>query len=242
MIRVLARVVASMQRKARPAALRGLMAGIPKLGEAPVVARLGGAETTTPAGVFVPTPDAETLAELVLEYLPTDEPALAIDCGTGSGAIALAVAVARPQVFVHGVELDKAGARAAGRNAKALRVTNVSFMAGSLLDPLPPSLEGRAAVLVANLPFYPARRFAGIGSVARSAIQGSDDDGLGLYRALLPAAARIVRPGGTLILQMFPEQWEVLGEQLRAAGFQPIEGRPLAMGTFVAGVARRHQE
>jgi methylase of polypeptide subunit release factors len=92
-------------------------------------------------------------------------------------------------------------------------------------------------VLVANLPFYPAARFASIGDVARNTIQGADDDGLGLYRQLLQQAERAMAADSVLVLQMFADQWPQLAPELARLGFVAEGAR--TVGPFILGRAVR---
>ena len=201
-----------------PTGLRTSSNGPPVLGSVPLRARLSGVETTVPPTVFVPTPDAETLVDMVLAALPEKSPGVVVDCGAGAGAIALGVAMARPDATVFALELSRRATRATRRNVRRSRLSNVQACRGSLLSPLPTEVHGSVQVLVANLPFYPKERYAAIGGVARSGIQGLEPDGLGLHRMLIAQAADVMAPRSSMILQMFQEQWPALTTGWRRSG------------------------
>ncbi|HUR22473.1 MAG TPA: methyltransferase [Acidimicrobiales bacterium] len=232
-----ARVLLAVNRRLRPAHLRDLLAGTPRIGMAPLRARLAGVETATPPAVFTPTPDVETLVDMVLDEVPADRNDVVVDCGAGVGAIALGVAAARPRSDVHALELSRWAARACRRNVRRSGLRHVQVRRGSLLEPLPPDVKGRVRVLVANLPFYPATEYAPIGGVARATIQGTDDDGLGLYRLLLRQAAPIMAADSMLVLQMFADQWPTLAGDLERLGY--VQEGARTSGPFVLGRAVR---
>jgi release factor glutamine methyltransferase len=211
-------------RHARPP-LPATAGGHLALGDATI--RVGRpASTCWQPGVFVPTPDAGLFVDLALDRLRRVARPIVVEVGTGCGAIALAVAAARPEAEVHGTELFASAVGWARRNARRLRLDAVRFHHGSLLEPLPRGLAGRVDVMVAKLPFYPAGRYAPIGSVPRGTIQGAGESGLDLVRSLAVDAARFLRPGGLLVLQMFAWQWEAFAVELAGLGYRPGPGRP----------------
>jgi release factor glutamine methyltransferase len=57
-------------------------------------------------GVFVPRPETEIVAQLAIDALlnAAEPDPIAVDLGTGSGAIALAMATEVPHAAVHAVE------------------------------------------------------------------------------------------------------------------------------------------
>lgn len=218
-------MASAVQAHARPPRLRRLLAGTPALGDATIRARVAGTEVLAGPGVFVPTPDADLFVDMATRGLRATERPVVIEVGTGCGAIALAVAMARPDAEVHGTELFESAVRWARRSASRNGLERVRFHRGSLLEPLPASLHGRVDLIVANLPFYPAKGYASIGSVPRGTIQGSGDDGLGLLRRLVGDSAPFLRSGAQLLLQMFAWQWETFSAELESLGFRPGPAR-----------------
>lgn len=106
--------------------------------------------------VLIPRPETELLVDLVLERVgPGHE--LAVDVGTGSGAIALALASEGPFGDVVGTDLSLDALSVAEANARQLRSrgalrARVVFAHGSLLAPL--HAKGlRAHVVVSNPPY-----------------------------------------------------------------------------------------
>jgi release factor glutamine methyltransferase len=229
------RIALAIQAHARPGRVRRLLAGVPALGDQAIRCRVAGVEVRAEPRVFVPTPDADLFVELSLAALDGRPGPAIVEVGTGCGAIALALAAALPDSIVHGIELDEFGVRCARRNARRLRLERVRIHQGSLVDPLPSNLRGAVDLVIANLPFYPTREYAPIGSVPRMTIEGSGDDGLGLLRQLARDARGFIRPGGALLLQMFHWQWEVLSDELAQLGYRA--GTARRSGPFVLGRA-----
>lgn len=224
------RLAMAAQSRARPRRLRRQLAGTPSLGDAPIRCRVAGVEVFAGPDVFVPTPDADIFVEMTTDLVASVEKPVIVELGTGCGAIALAIAHARPEAEVHAAELSRPAVASAERNAKRLGLDRVQFYTGSLVEPLPDALYGRVDVLLANLPFYPPRDYAVIGSVPRDTIQGESEDGLGLIRKTVRQAPRFLQPGGTLLLQMFSWQWENVSKELAALGYRP--GTPQISGPF----------
>lgn len=143
----------------------------------------------TPA-VLVPRPETELLCELVIRDALAGEHV--VDVGTGSGCIALSIALARPDLPVTGLDVSPAALAVAARNRARLSVP-VALVRGSLT-----SAVGRAAVVVANLPYIPSEDIEHLEPEVRDgeprlALDGGAD-GLDLVRALVQDCAVRLRP------------------------------------------------
>ncbi len=166
-------------------------------------------------GVFVPRPETESVAQLAIDALQAvaaPEP-LAVDLGTGSGAIALALATEVPHATVVAVERSPEAYAWAQRNADHVGAANVRVVLGDLADALP-ELDGGVDVVVSNPPYIPDEAIPRDPEVRLHdpalALYGGPD-GLDVVRIISRRAARLLRPGGTLVL----EHGELQGAEIR---------------------------
>ena len=159
--------------------------------------------------VLVPRPETEILVEEALAVLgarQADRP-LVVDVGTGSGAIACTLALHAAAARVVGVDRSPEALTVAAANRRRLGLADrVWLVRGDLLE----WLRAPADLIVANLPYLPSGRIPRLQpEVARFeprlALDGGPD-GTDLVRRLLLAARDLVRPGGTLLLELDPEQ------------------------------------
>jgi release factor glutamine methyltransferase len=156
--------------------------------------------------VLVPRPETELLVEWALRSLPAHSPRrpLAVDLGTGSGAIACALAHARPDIDVIAVDVSEVAARVARDNVRNLglgdRVRVAVADLGAAFRPL------QADLVVANPPYLTRATLAALPPEIRDheppgALDGGPD-GLDLVRRIVRAAPTMVRPGGRLWLEV----------------------------------------
>lgn len=187
--------------------------------------------------VLIPRPETEVLVEAAIEALRAghheSEGAhlLAVDVGTGSGAIAVSLAHTVPEARVLATDLSPEACATARLNAHRLGVADrVEVLQGDLLDPLsarcgpqvpPPS---RAAVVCANLPYIPDECWPSLQPEVRDwepevALRGGPG-GLHVIDRFLEQVPGFLRPGGRLFLEIGPEadQGARVAERLRATG------------------------
>lgn len=178
-----------------------------------------------PKGVFPISATSEPIVAMGLESLEGATRALVVDVATGSGGIALALAEARPGDQVLGVDISGRAVRCARRNAARLRIHNVRFVVGDLLEPVPPAWRGQVALVTANVPFLPPVSRAGSldKEWPNSTVVGQGVDGLGLVRELLLQAPALLMPGRCLVMQLAPWQWQALSPELSRFGFEMLD-------------------
>jgi release factor glutamine methyltransferase len=163
--------------------------------------------------VLIPREDTECLIlealDLKASLRQRQTRPLIVDVGTGSGAIActLAQEMAWARVVACDVSADALAVAAINRDRLGLR-DRLALVRGSLLS----WLHEPADLIVANLPYIPSARVPTLMPEVSNwephlALDGGPD-GLDLIRELLADAPRIVRTGGTILLEMDPEQIE----------------------------------
>lgn len=179
--------------------------------------RFGTGRVRVHPGVYVPRPQTEELARRAAALLPPG--GTAVDLATGCGAIAGALRAADPAARVVGIDLSPAAAVNAAANGVAAAVAT---LAGDRV----PIASGTVDVVTAVAPYVPTPDMAFLPSDVqrhepRLALDGGAD-GLDLVRAVVTAAARLLRPGGWVVVEVGADQDELLAPTLTAAGFAPI--------------------
>ncbi|MGP9501881.1 peptide chain release factor N(5)-glutamine methyltransferase [Specibacter sp. AOP5-B1-6] len=170
-------------------------------------------------GVFVPRPETESVVQLAIDELTRlrqergdAAELLAVDLGTGSGAMAAALATELPGVRVHAVELSDEAFPWAARN---LAGTGATLVHGDMRDALG-ELDGTVDVVVSNPPYIPADAIPRDIEVRlhdpHMALYGGGADGMEMPAAAAAAAARLLRRGGRFVM----EHAEVQAEQMAA--------------------------
>lgn len=201
-----------------------------------------GRDFTVSDKVLVPRPETEHLVDEALAHLKARvNPNLpkqfvtALDVCVGSGAIACTLAAENANVFVEGTDTSSAALKVAQHNARRLNViSRCRFHYGSLAMPVG---DRQFDVVVANLPYIPTADVPQAPNPAgfepREALDGGAD-GLAAYRAFLPAAPALVKPGGMLLLEAAPPVIDGLAI-LVAAAFPRVD---LEVAEDYAGLAR----
>jgi release factor glutamine methyltransferase len=170
--------------------------------------------------VLIPRPETEHLVESVLERLPHDRPVTLIDIGTGSGAIAIALAVHLPLASVTALDLSTAALAVAEANARAHHVADrIRFLRSDLLDCLTTQERcGCFDAVVSNPPYVPIGDHETLHPQVRehepATALYAGEDGLTIYRRLIPQAAAALRPGGLLAMEFGYGQRDALASLL----------------------------
>ena len=149
--------------------------------------------------VLIPRPETEHLIEAALAKANAVQ--TIVDIGTGSGAIAVTLALeTKARVVASDISLAALGS--AQQNAQTLGA-GVDFVACDLGAAF---ADGSFDVVVSNPPYVAERDLASLQPEVRDhepalALFGGDD-GLDIYRRLIPDAARLLRPGGWLMMEL----------------------------------------
>ena len=101
--------------------------------------------------VLIPRPETELLVELVLSRVRPG--GVAVDVGTGSGAIALALATEGRFDRVIATDISRDALDVARANALRLGVSNIDFCAGDLLSREPRAESRELRAVVSNPPY-----------------------------------------------------------------------------------------
>jgi release factor glutamine methyltransferase len=175
------------------------------------------------SATLVPRPDTETVVELALEMLraaPHRDRGLRIaDIGTGSGAILLALLSELPDASGIGTDISEDALQTARGNAVDLGLADratfiICDYAAALCEPFD--------LIVSNPPYIPSAEIAGLAKEVRdhdplAALDGGTE-GLDAYRTLIPQAAKLLAPGGVLVVEIGQGQSGAVEGLMKAAG------------------------
>lgn len=200
-------------------------------------------------GVFVPRPETESVAQLAIDEAAAlaarGARPLVVDLCTGTGAIAISVDTEVPASRVVAVDLSDEAVGLARANAGAVAGLDLRVVQGDARDPgLLAELDGTVDVVVANPPYIPPDAVPLDPEVRDHdpdlALYGGGADGLDVPRAVIAAAARLLVPGGLLVM----EHAEVQDAAARAAAeetgaFTQVRTLPDLTGRPRTLVARR---
>jgi len=180
------------------------------------------------AGVFIPRPETELALDLLRQR--SEEPLEhVVDLCTGGGALGAAVLDEHPGARVLAVEVEETAAALAAENLELAGPGRGRVLRADLLGEVP-ELTAAAPVdaVLSNPPYIPAGAVPQDPEVAEHdphrALFGGGEDGLVVPRAVVDWAARLLRPGGMLVM----EHADVQGAQARAlaedhGGFAQVE-------------------
>ncbi|MDD2499047.1 MAG: peptide chain release factor N(5)-glutamine methyltransferase, partial [Desulfitobacteriaceae bacterium] len=162
-----------------------------------------------------------------------------VDVGTGSGAIIISLAKFFPRGKFYAVDISCPALKVAVKNARLHVVEErITFIEGDLLSPFlspekvtslvpgtycPLVSEGnKFDFVISNPPYIPKEEINNLPADVRQepslALDGGED-GLDLYRRLIPQASRVLRPGGHLFLEIGYHQAETVVFLCQSNGF-----------------------
>ena len=161
-------------------------------------------------GVFVPRPETESVVGWAIDALRDMDVAepMVVDLCTGSGAIALALAQEVPRSRVHAVELSDDAHAWARRNIDASPDTaRIELIQGDATRAFEdrPELSGQFDLVISNPPYIPLTEWEYVAPEARDhdpeMALFSGEDGLHTIRGIERVAARLLRPGGVVVVE-----------------------------------------
>jgi len=160
--------------------------------------------------VLIPRPETELLVEAALPLMNTDSKIC--DVGTGSGCIAVTLLCERADARAVAVDVSVAALEVARHNAKALSVeTRIVLRVSDCFAGLDPNND-QFDVVVSNPPYVSANALPGLQREVREheplVALSPGADGLIVIRKLLNDAARFLRAGGHLLMEIGFDQGE----------------------------------
>ena len=191
--------------------------------------------------VLIPRPETEHLVEKVMALAAEFVRPKIVDVGTGSGAIAVALAHALPFAVITATDISADALAVAKANAARNGVADrVRFFKGDLLE----AVAGEHFdIVISNPPYVPESDRTTLDVEVRDYEPAqalfAGEDGLQIYRRLIPAAFDALVPGGYLALEIGYGQRAGIEALLVREGFAGIEFIPDLQGIARVAVARR---
>jgi release factor glutamine methyltransferase len=176
-------------------------------------------------GVFIPRPETEMVAQLGIDYLrQIPSSALALDIGSGSGAIAISLAREVIGTRVIAVEASQDAAAYTAQNIQGL-APSVELRVGDFQDNVL-DLSGSLDLLISNPPYIPIDAIP-IDQEVREhdpdlALYGGQD-GLDVIREIIQFGPLLLKRGGMLVLEHADGQSDAVCELLLAEGFSKVQ-------------------
>jgi len=192
-------------------------------------AHFAGLELAVTPATLIPRPETEELVQLIARAHAGRPGLRLLDVGTGSGCLAIALAreLAGSQVLAVDISAEAlAVARHnAARYAPAVQFEQVDILASLPAGVAPASLD----ILVSNPPYVRESERAlmrenVLAWEPATALFVPDDDPLLFYRRLGEVGRRLLRPGGTLYVEIneaFSDETQAL---LRGQGYAAVQG------------------
>jgi release factor glutamine methyltransferase len=199
--------------------------------------------------VLIPRPETEQVVEVALAEGAAlrrrlGRPVVAVDLGTGSGAIALSLAVELPEARVWATDVSAGALEVARANltgAGHFAARRVRIAHGSWFSALADELRGGVDLIVANPPYVameePLPPEVAEWEPAEALRAGSS--GLECLATIIAGAPEWLAAQGVLVLELAPHQAAAVAEKARVAGFTQVEILPDLSGAERVLVARR---
>lgn len=191
--------------------------------------------------VLIPRPETEHLVEQAIALAREFTEPRIVEVGAGSGAIAVALAVHLVGARITTIDVSAEALAVARENAARNAVSEqVRFLQGDLLEPV---AGEEFDLVVSNPPYVPEADRESLSVEVREYEPGqalfAGEDGLDVYRRLIPAAYAALAPGGYVLLEIGYGQAEGIRALLAGRGFEGIHFLPDLQGIARVACGRR---
>ncbi len=164
---------------------------------------------TVRPGVLIPRPETEVLVSEVIHHFKENAAPKSriVDLCTGSGCIACSLAHELENVSVYATDISDEALLLAGENIAKLGLQDrVETFAGDLGEAVPDEAFGMLDAVCANPPYIPTALLHDLSRevVAFEPLEALNggDDGLDLFRRIVPWAYEALKPGGLLAVEL----------------------------------------
>jgi release factor glutamine methyltransferase len=195
-------------------------------------------ELVVDRNVLIPRPETEIVAGIAIDLAAAhvaqrkdvghNRPVRVLDLGTGSGAIALSVTTEVPQSLVWATDASAAALSVARANLVGLgrAATRVTMLEGNWFAAVPNELQAGFSVIVSNPPYVAESERKDLASDVldwepQSALFAADE-GRSDIATLIDEAHQWLEPGGSLVIEMAPQQTAWAAQQAAAKNYVDI--------------------
>lgn len=184
--------------------------------------------------VLIPRPETEVVVEEALRVAAANPGGVAVDIGTGSGAIALALATEGRFDAVIATDVSADALEVAQANAERLRrhggaMARLEFRHGADLAPLATGATGqeKARVIVSNPPYIAYEEAVLLPASVRdwepTLALFAANGGLARYQVLVQGARACLEPGGWLVFELDANRAAPVAAMATAAGYELVQ-------------------
>ncbi|MDR3203890.1 MAG: peptide chain release factor N(5)-glutamine methyltransferase [Deltaproteobacteria bacterium] len=175
---------------------------------------------------LIPRPETERLVDEALRVLKSlkEEAPIAADVGCGSGAISLALAKNVTNLKVMASDISPEALLVAEKNAASFALKDrVSFFLGDLLAPFE---QTKFDLICANLPYVPQDQMPtlppDVALYEPTLALCGGAEGLAVIEKLIEAAPQNLKPGGRLLLEIWPPSLSKIEAIAKQRGLTPL--------------------
>ncbi len=171
-------------------------------------------------GVLVPRPETEVLVDAVIDFARQNRNVKRVhDACTGSGCVAISIKHELPYLEVSASDISKEALSYFRHNSRNILGKELEYKRSDLLA----EIHGLFDVIVANPPYLRSEQWAEMAGrkwpEPEIALNGGHD-GLERYEDLIRQSAARLRPGGSLLLEADPSQFQSIQKLLLQNGFR----------------------
>lgn len=167
---------------------------------------------------FIPRSDTECLIEKILDMTEFNSCLMALDLGTGSGAIAISLAQARPNWQITASDINNEALSLAYKNASRYQLTNINFLYSNWFD----NIDGNFDIIVSNPPYiaYDEEIALEVTFEPASALFAANS---GLFDLEIIIRGAVKYQGCLLVLEHSPQQRVAVFNYLTRHGYCKID-------------------
>jgi len=181
--------------------------------------------------VLIPRPESELLVEKALDLAQSRSVSVIAEIGTGCGVIAVSLALNLPQIKIYATDISAEALEVARLNCQKHGVPDrIHLLQGDMLDPLPEAVD----LIIANLPYVKKAELSPLADFEPTLALNGGTDGLEKIRQLSNQLGNLLRPGGTLLMEIGQGQSRAVTVQLR----NRFPSAELEVTTDLAGIGR----